>query len=633
MNNTNIKAPSKILTNAVLAILLSFLMTIIAYGQKKVIKSKIVDESSKSIPYATIGILEKNYGKVAFEDGSFEIQVTEGYLNDSLVISALGYEKKTIAYREFVKRKPLEIVLKEDVFLLSEVVVRSPKIAYSRIGILKKKSNSNFTLTYPLRGSTVATRFNDRKENLLIKEISVVVGKQNIDAFQLRCRIFSVDPDTGLPGENLLNENLIKGSRKKTETLTFKLSNDFWINEPFYIGFEWITTKEQFKILQETFKAYPTGFIAEIIRKNPGYINNLYESKKLQFRNSDGKLVKEIPLTKAQRKLLKNKNKVSPILKFKIIPNGNKTYSGSSITGNWHLTPHEALISILVGKDSNSSNDSLKNEILTESTDTLKSSNDMGVVSIANQEIIPFNKLDEFIKNKMDSLEIPGASIAIINDRKVVYHAVKGYSSEEKSKVTKQTIFEGASISKSVFGYFVMGFVEEGILDLDKPLYQYMTYPDIASDHRYKKITARMVLCHRSGFPNWRTDTPGDSLFLQFEPGSAYSYSGEGYQYLSKVLSHILKTDDVGLEALFQKRIASPLGMERTRFIQDTYNMEHKAQPYVNGTWYKRRDMGNIFGSAFSIHSEALDFSKWIIKSFILCDSGSRVGDRDIYKF
>ena len=60
-----------------------------------------------------------------------------------------------------------------------------------------------------------------------------------------------------------------------------------------------------------------------------------------------------------------------------------------------------------------------------------------------------------------------------------------------------------------------MTFVEDGILDLDKPLYEYLPNPDIKNDERYKKITSRIVLSHRSGFPNWRDSYPEKKLFIQ----------------------------------------------------------------------------------------------------------------------
>ncbi|GAA4276891.1 serine hydrolase domain-containing protein [Aquimarina mytili] len=234
---------------------------------------------------------------------------------------------------------------------------------------------------------------------------------------------------------------------------------------------------------------------------------------------------------------------------------------------------------------------------------------------------IPKDSIDAFIDSKMKEYNIPGVSFVVVNNGEVVYHKTKGYANvEEKLPITNQTIFEVASISKPVFGFFVMTFVEDGLLDLDKPLYQYMEYPDIAHDERYKKITARMVLCHRSGFPNWREDNDDNRLNIQFEPGTDYLYSGEGYQYLTLVLKHILKTDDAGLEAEFQKRIAAPLGLKHTVYVQNEYTRQHKAEPYdedgkwidwKNEYWFKKED--RKFYAPSSMHSEPLEFSKWMI--------------------
>lgn len=244
-------------------------------------------------------------------------------------------------------------------------------------------------------------------------------------------------------------------------------------------------------------------------------------------------------------------------------------------------------------------------------------------ISVKNFNDITVSKdsIDSFLQSKMKEQNIPGVSIALINDSKVVYHQTFGFANKEKElPVTNKTIFEGASISKSVFASFVMTYVEEGKLDLDKPLYQYLPYPDIEHDDRYKKITARIVLSHRSGFPNWRENEKDKKLIIKFEPGTDYEYSGEGYQYLAMVLKHIDGTDWNGLEDTFQKKIAKPLGLKHTTFIEDDYTMKNKAEPYKNNGewidwkneyWYKK-DKG-VFVPAASIRTEPIDFSKWMI--------------------
>lgn len=242
------------------------------------------------------------------------------------------------------------------------------------------------------------------------------------------------------------------------------------------------------------------------------------------------------------------------------------------------------------------------------------------ITNLAGFEV-PTDSINTFLQSRMDSLNIPGLSIAVINDSKVVYHQTFGYANlEKKLPVTKKTIFEGASLSKSMFAFFVMQFVEEGKLDLDTPLHEYLSYPDIAHDERYKKITARMVLSHRSGFPNWRENEEDKKLKIKFEPGTDYEYSGEGYQYLAMVLKHIEKTDWAGLESIFQEKVAKPLKLEHTVFIPTSYTMKNKAEPYNNqGDWidlendyWHKKDKGK-FVAPSSIQTEPLDFSKWMI--------------------
>lgn len=228
---------------------------------------------------------------------------------------------------------------------------------------------------------------------------------------------------------------------------------------------------------------------------------------------------------------------------------------------------------------------------------------------------------DEYLESRMKELDIPGLAIAIINEGKVVDHKTLGYAKlEPLLPVTEKTIFEGASMSKSVFAFFVMKYVEEGLLDLDRPLYTYMPYPDIAYDERYKKITARMVLSHRTGFPNWRENEKDGKLRIKFEPGTGYEYSGEGYQYLAMVLRELEGGDWHTLEEAFQRKVGRPLGLEHTVFIKTASTRKNKAEPYdekkqwvnkENDYWNKKNR--DTFVAASSIHSEPLDFSKWMI--------------------
>ncbi|MEM7116682.1 MAG: serine hydrolase domain-containing protein [Chloroflexota bacterium] len=236
---------------------------------------------------------------------------------------------------------------------------------------------------------------------------------------------------------------------------------------------------------------------------------------------------------------------------------------------------------------------------------------------------LPIDKdvLDGFIQQEMATRNIPGLAYAVINDGEVVHQNRFGYANlADQTPISEETIFEGGSISKPMFAFFVMTFVEEGKLDLDRPLHDYFPHPDMGHDERAKHITARMVLSHRSGFPNWRENEEDGQLRLYFEPGTDYLYSGEGYQYLAMVLREIEQTDWAGLEQIFQERVAQPIGLEHTVYIQTAYTRANKAEPYdadgqrfdwENGDWFLKED-GNFFAPS-SLHSEPVDFAKWMI--------------------
>jgi CubicO group peptidase (beta-lactamase class C family) len=227
-------------------------------------------------------------------------------------------------------------------------------------------------------------------------------------------------------------------------------------------------------------------------------------------------------------------------------------------------------------------------------------------------------EMDEFTKAQMDSLGIPGMSIAIINDAKLVYHRALGVTNvETKEKVTDETLFDAGSMSKTPFAFLVMKMVEKGILNLDQPLYTHLPYPDIAYDNRYKLITARMVLCHTSGFVNWRFMNKDNKLELKFTPGTSWGYSGEGYEYLANVVAHLNNVPKNGLQGLFEKEVAGPLGMRYAYYTWNDYVEKHRATGHVDGkvviTPWGTSAKNPDFEAAFSLQSEAVSYANFLI--------------------
>ena len=229
---------------------------------------------------------------------------------------------------------------------------------------------------------------------------------------------------------------------------------------------------------------------------------------------------------------------------------------------------------------------------------------------------ISADEMNRFLKSRMDSLNVKGISIAIINDGKVVYHRAFGMAGIADAcslnRVNDQTLFQAASVSKPIFAYFVMKMVENGLLDLDMPLYKYLPYPDIEDDPRYKLITARMVLCHKTGFPNWRPNYSG-KLTLEFTPGTKFSYSGEGYMYLAKVIAHLKNTTLANLDSVFQQEVCKPLNLKHAYFGLNGYVIKHLARGYFDDRIHEDIDFIMNFNSAGGLCTEAKSFANFLI--------------------
>lgn len=98
---------------------------------------------------------------------------------------------------------------------------------------------------------------------------------------------------------------------------------------------------------------------------------------------------------------------------------------------------------------------------------------------------------------------------------------------------TTSTLYNIASMTKPISAEIILRLASQGRLSLDEPMYLYWTDPDIANDERRKLLTPRLVLSHRTGFPNWRRETGGRLAFIR-TPGTAYGYSGEGFEYVAR---------------------------------------------------------------------------------------------------
>jgi CubicO group peptidase (beta-lactamase class C family) len=175
----------------------------------------------------------------------------------------------------------------------------------------------------------------------------------------------------------------------------------------------------------------------------------------------------------------------------------------------------------------------------------------------AAAQAIPSNSaIDAEVKKILTSTHANGMAVAVVDRGKVDYVNAYGLRNAKGDPLTTDTVMYGASLTKTVFAYSVMQLVDQGKLkldtplmdDLDKPLPtygpdpvfpdKYGPYKDLAGDPRWQAITPRMCLTHSTGFSNFWFIEPDQKLHIHFDPGTHFSYSGEGFILLQFVIEH-----------------------------------------------------------------------------------------------
>jgi CubicO group peptidase (beta-lactamase class C family) len=191
--------------------------------------------------------------------------------------------------------------------------------------------------------------------------------------------------------------------------------------------------------------------------------------------------------------------------------------------------------------------------------------------------------IDAQVRAAMASTHANGMAIAVIDDGKVTYVQAYGARNAKGDPLQTDTVMYGASITKTVMAYTTLTLVDQGKIDLDKPLGDYLEKPlitygegeahlakygpyrDLARDERWRTVTARMALTHSTGFHNFWFIEPDRKLRIHFDPGSRYSYSGEGFSLLQFTIEQGDKAKGLGLDVKqLTDGIFARLGMTRT---------------------------------------------------------------------
>lgn len=170
--------------------------------------------------------------------------------------------------------------------------------------------------------------------------------------------------------------------------------------------------------------------------------------------------------------------------------------------------------------------------------------------------------LKSYIPEYMREKDIPGVTIALIRDGKVVWIGGFGVVNTITAKpVTSETLFEVASNSKVVTAYIALQLVDQGRLSLDESLNAYLPKPWLPPSEYRNTVTLRQVLSHTSGLSASIT-LNRDIIFV---PGSHYYYSGIGFMYLQKLIEQVTLAE--GLKISPRRMVFAPLGISSSSFV------------------------------------------------------------------
>ena len=187
--------------------------------------------------------------------------------------------------------------------------------------------------------------------------------------------------------------------------------------------------------------------------------------------------------------------------------------------------------------------------------------------------------LDKRIPTLMDTYHIPGVNIALVQKGKTVWSKAFGYADlENRRKMTTDTYCRVESISKSVTAWGVMKLVQEGKVELDRPVKQYLNnWSFTESEFSTDNITVRQLLSQTSGMPlgtigvryapdenrpTLKESLSKDAIPYQ-ETGKSFSYSNTGFNLLELLIEEVTACD---FADYMQEEVLTPLGMQRSSF-------------------------------------------------------------------
>lgn len=223
------------------------------------------------------------------------------------------------------------------------------------------------------------------------------------------------------------------------------------------------------------------------------------------------------------------------------------------------------------------------------------------------------NNMEAQLVALMQQEHVPGAQIVHVKDGRTNSYDLGEKKYQSGDKVTDKSLFQAASMTKVVAAYAFLRLLDKGVFELDKPLSDYWEYDRLKDDPYVNEVTARMVLNHTTGLPNWSRNKP---LEIGFKPGTSYRYSGEGFFYLQQVLEHL--TGKL-LEEIVNEEVFVPFNMKESSLLYDDEKEELYAYGHagLDGLEPSVKREFRRENAAYTLLTTASDYTKFVQKCLL----------------
>ena len=195
--------------------------------------------------------MKAGVGTLSDEDGSFSLEIAGTSLADTITFSSLGFETKSMVVKSLTTLPNTIIYLTEKAVLLKEVTVVQKKVKALtfRLGNTSMKGGvMQADTTYAGRSVALLIDNEEAKPErafpLYLEKASLHIMRNNLKSIRFRVRLNEVDANTGQPGKDMLEQNLIVESKMKAGWLEFDFSSlNMLMSKPFFVTFEQLTTQ------------------------------------------------------------------------------------------------------------------------------------------------------------------------------------------------------------------------------------------------------------------------------------------------------------------------------------------------------------------------------------------------------